>query len=117
MVMESITGIVNIIMRTPVFQLFFLIGGLWVIFLWVSLFLYNKTSPQQALDTKLATLFFEQHLFLFQNKDKLFAYEKVKELLFLQKIKFFQEPFSKKNKEKCYTLALKDLQYAKELIK
>lgn len=77
----------------------------------------KKSSWDKALDDKLCTLFFEQHLFLAVHKHELYEYEKVKELLFFAKDKLFEETISQDDKEKYLLLWQNDLKYVQELVK
>lgn len=80
-------------------------------------FLRSKhISRDKELEDKLCMLFFEQHLFLFTHKEHLFEYEKVRELLFFWKNKFFEEPISQVSKERYLVLWENDMKYMKELV-
>jgi hypothetical protein len=83
-----------------------------VVFLGSKKIVRNKQKEEQ-----LCILFFEQHAFLYQNKQKLFAYDKAKELAFFQKNKLFESVITNKNKQKYLTLAGADMTYLEGLLK
>jgi sensor histidine kinase regulating citrate/malate metabolism len=97
--------------------IFLFLGGLGLLLLVVVFLRSRQVLWNKQKEDQLCTLFFEQHAFLFKNKQKLFAYDKVKELTFFQKNKLFESVITNKSKQKYLTLAQTDMTYLEGLLK
>lgn len=89
------------------------IGVLFVVY---ALYRSRKKWSTYALDEGLCNLFYEQHAFLYTNKEDFFEYTKIQELIFSQKQKFLSSASSIKEKEAFLAQAKEDMVYVKGLI-
>lgn len=63
------------------------------------------------MDKELEQIFFQQHMFLLTHKNELFAFDKVKELVFYNKKKFFATNITPQTKRAYLHLGKSDMQY------